>query len=564
MRGFMPRVKRTSVMLATLALAVGLVGPTARAQEPAGASVNAATAQTAAVTLSTAIPYQGQLNTDGAPATGAYDFQFKLFDDASVGTQVGSTLVKEDVSVANGLFATELDFGATPFVGQARWLEIGVRAGASTDVYTTLSPRHPLLAVPYALYSLASVGNPAYGAAVGAPTNSIYVNATGKVGLSSDSPRAKLDVVDPTNDTVARFGVLNGLDARLGLASNGLATISFLSQDGNLSGTGTEDGINGIRYDRPNGWLSLRTDNKPRLTVVGNGANVTRIGIPSDGLASISFISQDGRLSGPGTEDGINGISYDRPNGWLSLRTGNQPRLTMVGNGATDTRIGIPSDGLATISFISQDGRLSGTGTEDGKQAIAFDRVNGILSLRTFNRNRLSIDQFGRVGIGTTAPATGSLLDVAGTTRTDVLVIDAGGDLAEPFDINGAETVEPGMVVAIDPDNPGQLRLATAAYDRTVAGVVSGAGGINPGLILQQEGSVAAGEHPVALSGRVYVYADATNGAIEPGDLLTTSDTPGHAMKVTDHDQAQGAILGKAMSRLAEGTGLVLVLVTLQ
>ena len=48
------------------------------------------------------------------------------------------------------------------------------------------------------------------------------------------------------------------------------------------------------------------------------------------------------------------------------------------------------------------------------------------------------------------------------------------------------------------------------------------------------------------------------------GDLLTTSDTPGHAMKVTEHSQAQGAILGKAMSGLKAGKGMVLVLVTLQ
>ena len=54
---------------------------------------------------------------------------------------------------------------------------------------------------------------------------------------------------------------------------------------------------------------------------------------------------------------------------------------------------------------------------------------------------------------------------------------------------------------------------------------------------------------------------DACNGAIEPGDLITTSDTPGHGMKVTDHDRARGAIIGKAMTRLEEGTGLVLVLV---
>jgi hypothetical protein len=60
------------------------------------------------------------------------------------------------------------------------------------------------------------------------------------------------------------------------------------------------------------------------------------------------------------------------------------------------------------------------------------------------------------------------------------------------------------------------------------------------------------------------VRADASQGAIKPGDLLTTSAIPGHAMKVTDHLRAQGAILGKAMSALKQGQGLVLVLVTLQ
>ena len=68
----------------------------------------------------------------------------------------------------------------------------------------------------------------------------------------------------------------------------------------------------------------------------------------------------------------------------------------------------------------------------------------------------------------------------------------------------------------------------------------------------------------VALTGRVYVLADASNGAIHPGDLLTTSRTPGHAMKVTDHTRGQGAILGKAMTGLSKGKGMVLVLVTLQ
>jgi len=81
--------------------------------------------------------------------------------------------------------------------------------------------------------------------------------------------------------------------------------------------------------------------------------------------------------------------------------------------------------------------------------------------------------------------------------------------------------------------------------------------------MLSQQG-VLEGNHNVALSGRVYVQADASKDPIKPGDLLTTANTPGHAMKVTDPARAQGAILGKAMTPLREGRGLVLVLVSLQ
>jgi hypothetical protein len=152
-----------------------------------------------------------------------------------------------------------------------------------------------------------------------------------------------------------------------------------------------------------------------------------------------------------------------------------------------------------------------------------------------------------------------------GTTHTNVLQINGGSDLSEQFDVQGQEDlIEPGMVVSIDAANPGKLVVSSTAYDRKVAGILSGAGGIAPGMQMGQKGSMADGEHPVALTGRVYVWADASSGPIQPGDLLTTSDVPGHAMKVTDYGRAQGAILGKAMATLDEGRGLVLVLVTLQ
>jgi hypothetical protein len=83
-------------------------------------------------------------------------------------------------------------------------------------------------------------------------------------------------------------------------------------------------------------------------------------------------------------------------------------------------------------------------------------------------------------------------------------------------------------------------------------------------MLMGQRGTLADGATPVALSGRVYCRATASGGAIAPGDLLTTSDVPGHVMKVTDHVRAQGAIVGKAMTALANDEDLVLMLVSLQ
>ncbi|MBC8414191.1 hypothetical protein H8E50_11065 [bacterium] len=161
-----------------------------------------------------------------------------------------------------------------------------------------------------------------------------------------------------------------------------------------------------------------------------------------------------------------------------------------------------------------------------------------------------------------------SLWNEGSNSRMDLYVraihIMGGADLAEPFEMSDEKFVTPGMLVAIDPDNPGNLKIAEGAYNKTVAGIISGANGINPGMTMLQEGSVANGSHPVALTGRVYAWVDASYGAVEPGDMLTTSETAGHAMKAIDSSRSHGTIVGKAMSGLKEGKGLVLVLVTLQ
>jgi hypothetical protein len=95
-----------------------------------------------------------------------------------------------------------------------------------------------------------------------------------------------------------------------------------------------------------------------------------------------------------------------------------------------------------------------------------------------------------------------------------------------------------------------------------VIGVVSGAGGVEPGLILHQEGRLE-GDLVVAIAGRVYCHAEAESAPIAPGDLLTTASRPGFCMKATDRDRAFGAIIGKALTGLEAGVGQVLVLVNL-
>lgn len=102
--------------------------------------------------------YQGELGEAGTPVNGSRLFQFRLYDAASGGAQVGPTLGAA-ATVTNGRFAVELDFGSSPFTGEARWLEIDVSEGAGFP-YTTLTPRQALTATPYALYALNGPAGP--------------------------------------------------------------------------------------------------------------------------------------------------------------------------------------------------------------------------------------------------------------------------------------------------------------------------------------------------------------------------------------------------------------------
>ncbi len=280
---------------------------------------------------------------------------------------------------------------------------------------------------------------------------------------------------------------------------------------------------------------------------------------------------------GAGTGDGAGQIQVSQPDGQVGVlidgQAGNLGGQVAINNVAGQTRVNIVGqtdsgggyvgvrDASGTVTAQISGAEVNGQGAQitlaksDGTPTIFLDAElgSGGGSIRVAKSD-------GTVPIKIDASASGG-----GRVTTQVLEITGGSDLSEQFDISpGAASPEPGTLLCIDPEHAGRLVPSARAYDTTVAGVLSGAGGVRTGLVMGQAGSEATGSLPVALTGRVYCRVDAAYGSIRPGDLLTTSNTPGHAMKASNPDRARGAILGKAMTPLNSGRGLVLVLVALQ
>lgn len=223
-----------------------------------------------------------------------------------------------------------------------------------------------------------------------------------------------------------------------------------------------------------------------------------------------------------------------------------------------------PAAKLHLFDRTSVSQRIETAGATNAWTRLEFVNGNGQWNVGTSRTFQGDAFYFARQG----SPDLAFLIQPAGDVFVNrnmsarSVTVRGGADVAEPFLMDEPE-LEKGSVVVIDEEHPGRLKCSTSAYDTRVAGIVSGANGIHPGISLRQDGVLDDGQD-VALSGRVYVLADASTGAIRPGDLLTTSNLRGRAMKAAEASRAPGAVIGKAMSSLSEGTGLVLVLVTLQ
>jgi hypothetical protein len=546
---------------------------------------------------STAFTYHGQLNQNKQPVTGAYDMQFSVYDSDVGNGLIAGPFPRNAVGVTNGLFTTRVDFGAGVFTGPARWLEVSVRP-AGNGVFQTLSPRQELTSSPYSIraQTAGTAGDVSNGAVVKslnslrdninlvagpnvsiAPSgNTLTISSTGpggsvwslngantyynagNVGIGTTTPGSPLDI--------QTSGVFSSSFKGTALGPSGLVHIENTNAPTSWN-LGVEPGV---------GWSvapvgSFYIDQYlvgPRLVITPSGDVVVgKLTVTTPWLSyGLEHTDGNARLSTfiDATGGGLGTVSNHRLNFFVNNNVGS-PSMVVRNNGYVGVGTVDPATKLHLYNGPdSVSHRIETDGGTNAWSRVEFANLNGqwvVGTSRAYNGDQFYIHRLGQPGINLGIQPNGDAY-LRGTMNCKVLTITGGADIAEPFQMSSSE-IPKGSVVVIDEENPGHLKLSTQAYDARVAGVISGANGIKPGISLHQDGAVEGGEN-VALSGRVYVQADATFGAIKPGDLLTTSTTRGHAMKVGDAAKAQGAILGKAMSGLKEGTGMVLVLVTLQ
>lgn len=497
----------------------------------------------AQLNMDTRFTYQGRLSEGGQPANGVYDIRVRLFVDAEGTLQTGPDVVAEGVAVHDGLFTTKLDFGAQ-FTGYRNWAEIAVRPGVSTGDFTPLTPLQEITATPVAQFAMA----PFYTV----PGTYDLAYTQGSVGIGRE----------PGSIVGYPFGLdVSAQAIRLGLDGNGGGQLVFVNNPGDNNIFLEAYGSGGVGSANQMYLTGAQGGQIPKLTLKGDTTEFT-------GNVGIGSPSPTARLDarGGGTGTGVYGRT-DTGYGVYGYTTSASVGTAVYADGAQYGVYAKSYQGTGAAVWAVND---SGNAVVGVSAAPGYGSVIGASSAPT-----------GYGGFFYNSGG-GVALRADGLFETKTLRILGGADVAEAFEVRGAASgtpaapttgaaadaaaaVAPGMVVVIDPAHPGALRVAADAYDTKVAGIVSGANGLASGMVLKAEGTpMADGEHAIAMSGRVWCWVDADRGAVQPGDLLTTSPTPGHAMRAADSTRAHGAVLGKAMTPLTRGRGLVLVLVNLQ
>jgi hypothetical protein len=371
-------------------------------------------------------------------------------------------------------------------------------------------------------------------------------NANFGIFGSNDSPNA------PTGGGAGGAGVF-GLSGSPGAA--GVFGANNSAHGVGVQGNGTDMGVSGFSPQRT-GVRGI-TQSSANFGIFGsNDSSNPPTGGGAGGAGVFGLSVSPGGAGVFGANNSANGVGVQGDGPSAGVRGFSANGVGVVGQGVQNSGVngfrGNPNLGGVIAS-------------EAGKAGVfgASDFGAGVMGFST-NTQSFGVIAFG--GIRASAidhPLAGEFngkVQVNGDVQVSGdIFLPGAADCAEQFDV--AEPIEPGTVVVID--QQGALRQSRIAYDKKVAGVVSGAGTYRPGIILDKQHG-PSDRLPVALVGKVYCKVDAQYSPIEVGDVLTSSPTAGHAMKATDPIRAFGAVIGKALRAWDEGSGLIPILVSLQ
>ena len=413
--------------------------------------------------LGTEFTYQGYLEISGEPANGTYYLGFKLWSDPTGGIERASMLPMS-VPVTDGYFTAELDFGENIFTGHVHWLEISV--GSSLLSMTTLSPREPLMASPYALYAR-------------------------RIPLEGDG----------TSNKAAR-----GDHIHFGETWHSSGDLGFR-----------------VVNDRT-------TDNSIALAGIAQASIGAVVGVYGQAESQAGFAGSFKNAS--------NGVAIS------AINYGTKP--TMV----------LRNEGVDGLTLELQNNGIGPDGTDGGDFIVATNATGQDVQFRVATDGEVFSDK----GYNCGKEIQNAFLPPTYWALTEVsidpcLSDDSPADFAEM--LPGEGEIDVGEVLVISPD--GSLVLSSEAYQTTVVGVHS----TRPSYLGNAQFADVEGYVPLAMLGVVPVKASAENGPIQPGDMLVSSDTPGHAMRAGENPP-QGTVIGKALSPLEEGTDYIQMIVTLQ
>jgi hypothetical protein len=412
-----------------------------------------------------------------------------------------------------------------------------------------------------------------------AQTASFHVNGTGRVesaltagngiGVPTVSPAPQLvvngagyayaDFIDGNNemaigiDTTGNTGFIATVDSALSVRTGGGERIHI--NDSGQVGIGNGGPSQALVVGPSSNLTGLQGGTHMMVSEAGTTQAVMEA--RNDSVDLVSFVNASVgalfTLSGNPLVFGTFNAERMRigPTGNVGIGNSNPSQALVVGPGANGSMVAgggtriMVSESNATVALTEvRNSNVDITMLAGASEGVITTRTNSPLVFQTNGANdRMFIDSSGHVAIGfpATTPITYQLA-VGGLVYAQRFDVSGGPDVAE--NITATEpTIEAGDVVAADPRGGERVVKSKRPYQQSLLGVIS----TDPSVVANASrlNNLDATQRPLALAGRVPVKVTAEGGPIAPGDLLTSSSVPGHAMRAAE--SWRGGVIGLAL-----------------